>query len=145
MKTYIAKKADIKKNWHLIDANEAVLGRLATKIAFMLRGKDKAVYTPYEDTGDFVVVINAEKIKLTGDKLTQKEYHHHTHYPGGLKTVSIMEVLKKDPGKVITHAVKGMLPKNKLSNKLLTKLKVYAGPEHPHSAQIFKKDDGGKQ
>ncbi len=137
MKSFIAKKEEIKRSWKLIDAEGAVLGRLATKIAVMLRGRDKAIYTPNVDTGDFIVVINAAKIKLTGNKLQQKHYRHHTLYPGGLKSESASSLLQRQPEKLIFHAVKGMLPKNRLADKILTKLKVYPGAEHPHAAQLF--------
>ncbi len=136
MKTFLARKEDIQQSWHLIDANGAVLGRLATRIATMLRGKDRPGYTPYVDSGDFVVVINAAKVKLTGNKLEQKRYYHHTLYPGGLKSERAKALLERLPEKVILHAVRGMLPKNRLSDRLLTKLKVYPGAEHPHAAQL---------
>lgn len=136
MKTFIAKKETIKRSWHVIDADGAVLGRLAAKISIILRGRDKAVYTPNADTGDFVVVINAAKVKLTGNKLEQKNYYHHTLYPGGIKSESAGNLLKRQPEKLIFHAVKGMLPKNRLADRLLTKLKVYPGAEHPHAAQL---------
>lgn len=139
MKTYLAKKENIKQSWHLIDADGAVLGRLATRIATMLRGKDKPSYTPSVDSGDFIVVINAAKVKLTGNKLEQKRYYHHTLYPGGLKSELAGDLLKRLPEKVILHAVKGMLPKNRLADRLLTKLKVYPGAEHPHAAQLVVK------
>ncbi|MGB9734924.1 MAG: 50S ribosomal protein L13 [bacterium] len=140
MKTFMAKKEQIKRTWRLIDADGAVLGRLATKIATLLRGKDKPVYTPHVDTGEFIVVVNAAKIKLTGNKLKQKKYYHHTFYPGGLKSESAQSLLNRKPEKLIIHAVKGMLPKNRLSDRLLTKLKVYPGPEHPHTAQLHSKE-----
>ncbi len=136
MKTFIAKKEETKRSWRLIDADGAVLGRLAAKIAILLRGKDKATFTPNVDTGDFIVVINAAKVKLTGNKLQQKQYYHHTLYPGGLKSESARSLLERQPEKLILHAVKGMLPKNRLSDRLITKLKVYPGPDHPHAAQL---------
>ncbi|MCL5277484.1 MAG: 50S ribosomal protein L13, partial [Deltaproteobacteria bacterium] len=117
-------------------SSDLVLGRLATRIAMILRGKDRPGYTPYVDSGDFIVVINAAKVKLTGNKLEQKEYYHHTLYPGGLKSERAGSLLKRLPEKVLLHAVRGMLPKNRLSDRLLTKLKVYPGAEHPHAAQL---------
>ncbi|MCK4248580.1 MAG: 50S ribosomal protein L13 [Candidatus Omnitrophica bacterium] len=135
MKTYVAKPKEIETKWHLIDARDKVLGRLASQIAVMLRGKDKAEFTPHVDTGDGVVVINAEKIKVTGRKMDQKIYKSFSGYPGGLKETLMKDVLKRKPEYIITHAVKGMLPKNKLADQLLKKLKVYAGPEHPHKSQ----------
>ncbi len=144
MKTFLAKKEDVKRSWKVIDADGAVLGRLATRIAMILRGRDKAIYTPHVDTGDFVVVINAAKIKLTGDKLRQKNYYHHTLYPGGLKSESAASLLERQPEKLILHAVRGMLPKNRLADRLLTKLKVYPGAEHPHAAQIASHSKKGK-
>lgn len=134
-KTYSAKKDDIDKQWKLIDAEEQPLGRLASRVATILRGKDKPIFTPNMDTGDNVVVINAEKVKLTGKKLQQKEYFRHTGYPGGERFTSAEEMMEKDPAFLIMNAVKGMLPKNKLSRKLMTNLRVYAGPAHPHEAQ----------
>lgn len=134
-KTYSAKKDDIDKQWKLIDAEEQPLGRLASRVATILRGKDKPIFTPNMDTGDNVVVINAEKVKLTGKKLQQKEYFRHTGYPGGERFTSAEEMMEKDPAFLIMNAVKGMLPKNKLSRKLMTNLRVYAGPVHPHEAQ----------
>ncbi|MCK4423997.1 MAG: 50S ribosomal protein L13 [Candidatus Omnitrophica bacterium] len=135
MKTYVAKPKEIETKWHLIDARDKVLGRLASRIAVMLRGKDKAEFTPHVNTGDGVVVINAEKIKVTGRKMDQKIYKSFSGYPGGLKETLMKDVLKRKPEYIITHAVKGMLPKNKLADQLLKKLKVYAGPEHPHKSQ----------
>jgi len=135
MKTYSAKEADIKRDWHLVDAEGQVLGRLASEIARRLRGKHKAIYTPHVDTGDFVVVVNAEKVSLTGKKLTDKTYYHHTGYPGGIKSVTAGKMLKEKPERLLYIAVKGMLPKNSLGRKMLKKLKIYKGGEHPHSAQ----------
>jgi large subunit ribosomal protein L13 len=126
---------DIKKNWYLIDAEEKVLGRLATEVAQILTGKRKPTFVNYIDVGDFVVVINAEKVKLTGKKWSDKIYYHHSNYPGGLRMQTASDVRKKYPERLILHAVKGMLPKNKLRSSRLKKLKVYVGPEHPHSAQ----------
>jgi large subunit ribosomal protein L13 len=135
MKTYSAKPREIEQSWYLVDAESRTLGRLATEIANLLRGKSKPQYTPHVDTGDFVVVINAEKIHVTGKKLEQKIYYRHSGYPGGLRERTLAEQLARQPEKVITKAVKGMLPKNRLAAVQLKKLKVYAGPEHPHTAQ----------
>ncbi|KXS45798.1 MULTISPECIES: 50S ribosomal protein L13 [unclassified Candidatus Frackibacter] len=135
MSTYMAKPEDIERNWFVVDAEGKTLGRMATEIATVLRGKHKPIYTPNVDTGDYVIVINAEKVKLTGKKLEQKMYHKHSEYPGGLNSISYNELLAKKPEKVIELAVKGMLPKNKLGRKIFKKLKVYAGAEHPHAAQ----------
>jgi large subunit ribosomal protein L13 len=135
MKTYSAKPGEIERHWYVVDAEAKTLGRLATQIADVLRGKGKAAYTPHIDTGDFVVVVNAEKIHVTGQKLDQKLYYHHSGYPGGLRTRTLREQLDRRPEEVLRKAVKGMLPKNKLASAQLRKLKVYAGPEHPHAAQ----------
>ena len=135
MKTYIPKKTEIKKKWYLVDAEGKVLGRLASRIAQILSGKDKPIYTPYLDTGDFVVVINAKKVKVTGKKKEKKIYYHYSGYPGGMKEIAYEELLKKKPTMIIQEAVRGMLPKNKLGRKMLKKLKIYAGKEHPHQAQ----------
>ncbi|MBA2637620.1 MAG: 50S ribosomal protein L13 [Solirubrobacterales bacterium] len=135
MKTYVATPSQRERGWLVVDANGQTLGRLATQIADALRGKRKPEYTPHIDTGDFVVVINAEKISVTGAKRTQKLYHRHSGYPGGLKTRTLTEMLDRRPEEVIRKAVKGMLPRNRLARKQLTKLKVYAGPDHPHIAQ----------
>jgi len=135
MKTYSAKKEDLKQEWYLVDAQDRILGRLATQIANILRGKNKPVFTPYADAGDFVIVTNAEKIRLTGKKLENKCYYRHTGYPGGLKTRTAQEILTKKPEQLIELAVKGMLPKNRLGRKLIKKLKIYAGTAHPHEAQ----------
>ena len=135
MKTHFAKKGEFERKWYVVDATDKVLGRLAVKIATYLRGKHKPQFTPNSDVGDFIVVINAEKIKLTGNKLEGKIYYHHTGYPGGIKSETARKRLEREPGAVITHAVKGMLPKNRLGNALIRKLKVYSGSEHPHSAQ----------
>jgi large subunit ribosomal protein L13 len=134
-KTYVAKPTDRERNWLLVDANGLTLGRVATQIADMLRGKRKPEYTPHIDTGDFVVVVNAEKIHVTGNKLEQKIYYRHSGYPGGLRQRTLAEQLQRRPEEVIRKAVKGMLPKNRLAAAQLRKLKVYAGPEHPHEAQ----------
>jgi len=135
MKTYIAKENDIKKIWHVVDARDKILGRLAARIASILIGKDKVIYSPHQDTGDEVIVINARFVKTTGKKLDQKVYKRYSAYPGGLKIETLKEVLAKKPERVIMHAVKGMLPKNKLGAKLLKKLRVYPGEAHPHAAQ----------
>jgi large subunit ribosomal protein L13 len=135
MKTLSAKKDDVEKNWYLVDAEGQVLGRLASHLARILRGKLKPIYTPHVDTGDFVVVVNADKIRLTGKKLDKKVYFWHTGYPGGIKDISAKDLLAKKPERVLKHAVKGMLPKNPLGRKMFKKLKVYAGPDHPHQAQ----------
>lgn len=134
-KTYSAKPSDIEKKWVLIDAEDQPLGRLSTVIATILRGKNKPTFTPHMDTGDNVIVINAEKVKLTGKKMTDKQYFRHTFYPGGERFTSAEDMLANDPTSLVTKAVKGMLPKTKLSNKLMTNLRVYAGSVHPHSAQ----------
>jgi large subunit ribosomal protein L13 len=135
MKTYVATPLDRERNWLLVDAEGQTLGRLATQIADALRGKRKPTYTPHVDTGDFVVVINAEKISVTGQKREEKMYYRHSGYPGGLKKRSLNDMLERRPEEVIRLAVRGMLPKNRLARKQLTKLKIYAGPEHPHEAQ----------
>ena len=135
MNTSHARKEDVVKQWYLIDANDRVLGRLASKIANILRGKDKAIFSPHVDTGDFVIVVNAEKVKLTGDKLQGKVYYHHSGYPGGIKAITAEKLLAKKPEELLRRAVKGMLPKNKLGRKIFKKLKVYAGPQHEHEAQ----------
>lgn len=135
MSTYIAKDKDIKRAWYLVDAKDKILGRLASKVASVLRGKDKVIYSPHQDTGDEVIVINASKITVTGKKATQKVYKRYSAYPGGLNIETLETVLKKRPEHVIRHAVRGMLPKNKLGDKLIKKLKVYAGQTHPHAAQ----------
>jgi large subunit ribosomal protein L13 len=135
MRTYNAKPGEVERRWYVVDADGQTLGRLATRIADTLRGKDKAQYTPHVDTGDFVVVVNAEKILVTGNKLDQKRYYRHSGYPGGLRSRTLREQLERRPTEVIRKAVKGMLPKNRLARQQLNKLKVYAGPEHPHQAQ----------
>jgi large subunit ribosomal protein L13 len=135
MKTQFAKKGDVERKWYLVDAKDAILGRLATKIATYLRGKNKPVFTPHIDTGDFIIVVNANKIKLTGRKLDNKIYYHHSGYPGGLKAETAKDRLNRKPEKIITDAVWGMLPKGRLGRAMLKKLKVYRGPEHPHKAQ----------
>src|ERR671925_832736 len=135
MKTYVATPQDRERNWLLVDAEGQTLGRLATQVADALRGKRKPTYTPHVDTGDFVVVINAEKISVTGNKRQAKRYYRHSGYPGGLRFRTLEQMLERRPEEVIRHAVKGMLPRNRLGRKQLTKLKVYAGPDHPHAAQ----------
>ena len=135
MKTYDAKKGEVEQSWYVVDAESKVLGRLATRVADVLRGKHKPIYTPYVDTGDFVVIINAEKIHLTGTKMENKKYYRHSGYPGGLKTTTPAELLRKKPEAIIMNAVKGMLPKTKLGRQQFKKLKVYAGKNHPHQAQ----------
>jgi large subunit ribosomal protein L13 len=135
MKTVSAKKEEVQHEWYLVDATDKILGRLATQIANVLRGKNKPIFTPHVDTGDFIIVTNAEKVKLTGKKLENKRYYRHSGYPGGFRVRTAQEILKKKPEDLIMLAVKGMLPKNRLGSKLLTKLKVYAGKAHPHEAQ----------
>jgi large subunit ribosomal protein L13 len=135
MKTYNAKPGEVERRWYVVDADGQTLGRLATRIADTLRGKDKAQYTPHVDTGDFVVVVNAEKVRVTGNKLDQKRYYRHSGYPGGLRSRTLREQLERRPTEVIRKAVKGMLPRNRLARQQLNKLKIYAGPEHPHEAQ----------
>ncbi len=135
MSTYTPKPGEVERKWYLADLNGVVLGRAATQIATILRGKHKAEFAPHVDTGDFVVVVNADKVAVTGAKLTDKKYYHHTGYPGGIKSITLEKQLEKSPEDVITAAVRGMLPKNKLGRKLIKKLKVYAAPEHPHEAQ----------
>jgi large subunit ribosomal protein L13 len=135
MKTYSAKAGEVNHDWFVVDASDKTLGRLASEIAHRLRGKHKAEYTPHVDTGDYIVVINAEKVRVTGAKSTDKMYHHHTGYPGGLKSMSFEKLIDKAPERVIQSAVKGMLPRNPLGRAMFKKLKVYAGAEHPHAAQ----------
>ncbi len=134
-KTFIAKKEDVQRDWHVIDATDKVLGRMASRIAMILQGKTKPTYTPHVDTGDFVVVTNAEKIKLTGNKMKEKVYYSHSGYPGGFKEIPIKKWMEKHPDRIVTLAVKRMLPKTKLGSAMLKKLKVYAGPDHSHEAQ----------
>jgi len=135
MKSFLAKKGEIEQKWLLIDAADQVLGRLAAKIARHLMGKNKTTFTPYVDVGDFVIVVNAEKIKLTGKKAQSKEYDYFTLHPGGHKYISFAEMLSKNPERIIKHAVGCMMPKNKLGNQMMTKLKIYRGPQHNHEAQ----------
>ncbi|MBP8988784.1 MAG: 50S ribosomal protein L13 [Clostridia bacterium] len=135
MSTYVAKPADIERKWYVVDAEGMTLGRLASEVAKILRGKHKPEYTPFIDTGDYVIVVNAAKVELTGKKMDQKVYRYHTQYPGGLKEIKYQDMMKKKPEKVVELAVKGMLPKNSLGRAMYKKLKVYAGPEHQHAAQ----------
>jgi len=135
MKTFSAKPQTVERDWYVVDATDKTLGRLAAEIAKRLRGKHKAEYTPHVDTGDYIVVVNAEKVRVTGRKATDKVYYDHTGYPGGLKSISFDKLIAKDPAQVIGRAVKGMLPRNPLGRAMLRKLKVYAGAEHKHTAQ----------
>jgi len=135
LRTYSPKPGDVQRQWHVIDATDVVLGRLASQVAVLLRGKHKPTFAPHVDTGDFVVVVNADKIALTGNKLEQKRAYRHSGYPGGLRSQSYVELLEKHPTKAVEKAVRGMLPKNSIARAQITKLKVYAGPEHPHQAQ----------
>ncbi len=135
MKTYSAKPDEVNRDWYVVDAADKTLGRLASEIAHRLRGKHKPEYTPHVDTGEYLVVINAEKVRVTGAKATDKMYHHHTGYPGGLKSISFEKLIEKAPERVIQGAVKGMLPRNPLGRAMFKKLRVYAGNEHPHAAQ----------
>ena len=135
MSTSVAKKDELQKDWYVVDLEDKVLGRVATEIARVLRGKHKAIYTPSVDTGDFVIVLNAEKVCLTGNKLSQKKYYRHSGYTGGLTTITADKLLEKAPEELIRRAVKGMLPKNKLGRQMFRKLKVYCGADHPHEAQ----------
>jgi large subunit ribosomal protein L13 len=135
MKTYQAKKEEVEHRWYWVNAEGKVLGRLATELAKILRGKNKAIFTPYVDTGDFVVVVNASKISLTGKKMKDKIYYHHSGHPGGIKAISAEKLLAKKPTELIRQAVKGMLPKNSLGRQMIGKLKIYAGPNHRHEAQ----------
>ncbi len=135
MKTFSAKKEEVVHDWFQVDAETQTLGHLATKIAHVLRGKHKPIYTPHVDTGDFIVVTNAEKIKLTGNKLKDKQYYRHSGYPGGIKSVNAESLLEKKPEMVIMKAVRGMLPKNRLGRQMIKKLKIYSGKDHPHQAQ----------
>ncbi|MCU7890244.1 MAG: 50S ribosomal protein L13 [Candidatus Thiodiazotropha sp. (ex Ustalcina ferruginea)] len=135
MTTVSAKPAEVRRNWYLVDATDKTLGRLSTEIARHLRGKHKPEYTPHVDTGDYIVVVNAEKVRVTGNKLTDKMYHHHTGYIGNMKSISLDKLLKNTPERAIEHAVKGMMPKNSLGRAMFKKLRVFAGPEHTHQAQ----------
>ncbi len=135
MKTYSAKPADVSRKWYVVDASEAPLGRVATKIAVLLTGKEKPMFTRHIDCGDYVVVVNAANIKVTGDKMRQKMYYHHSHFPGGLKELTLAEKMEKDPTHALYHAVRGMLPVNKLRDTRLQRLKIYANEQHNHDAQ----------
>ena len=135
MKTYSLKKEEVQRNWFVVDATDRVLGRVATKIADKIRGKDKPTFTPHTDGGDYVIVINAEKIKVTGSKFNNKIYYRHSLYPGGLKSQTFKELNQKNPERIIEEAVKGMLPKNKLGKSIIKKLKVFQGPNHDHESQ----------
>lgn len=135
MKTYVTKPAEVERSWYVIDAEGQTLGRLASKIATLLRGKHKPIYSPSVDCGDYVIVVNAKKIQVTGQRMDQKVYYRHSGYPGGLTEITLRQQLEKHPTRVIESAVRGMLPKNKLGRKMIKKLKVYAGEEHPHQAQ----------
>lgn len=135
MRTYVAKPADIERRWYVVDADGKTLGRLASRVAAILRGKDKPIFTPFLDTGDHVIVINAAKVVVTGDKEEKKLYYRHSGYPGGLKTTSYRKMMATRPDRVVEHAVLGMLPHNRLGRAMAKKLKVYAGPVHPHEAQ----------
>lgn len=139
MKSYMAKANEIDRKWYVIDAEDKVLGRLATEVASILRGKKKPIFTPHVDTGDFVIIINADKVKLTGNKWQDKVHAYHTGYPGGRREVSYNQLLEKHPERIIELAVKGMLPKNRLGRAMYRKMKVYAGSEHPHEAQMPEK------
>ena len=135
MRTFSPKPGDITRQWHVIDATDVVLGRLASQAATLLRGKHKATYAPHVDGGDFVIIVNAAKVALTGSKREQKVAYRHSGYPGGLKATSYVDLLEKNPEKAVEKAIRGMIPKNSLGRQVLSKLKVYAGPEHPHAAQ----------
>ena len=135
MRTYTPKPGEVERRWHVIDATDVVLGRLASQVATLLRGKHKATFAPHVDTGDFVIVVNADKVALTGSKREQKRAYRHSGYPGGLRSVSYVDLLEKNPRRAVEKAVRGMIPKTSLGRQQLTKLKVYAGPEHPHAAQ----------
>ena len=135
MKTYSLKKQDVKRNWFVIDVSDKILGRIAVKIADKIRGKDKPSFTPHTDGGDYVIVVNAEKIKVTGSKYDNKKYYRHSLFPGGLKTENFKDLVAKNPERIIEEAVKGMLPKNKLNKSIIKKLKVFSGPNHDHESQ----------
>lgn len=135
MRTYSPKPGDVQRQWHVIDATDIVLGRLASQAASLLRGKHKPMYAPHVDTGDFVIIVNADKVHLTGNKRTQKLAYRHSGYPGGLRAVRYDELLENNPERAVEKAIKGMIPKNTLGRQMLSKLKVYAGPDHPHQAQ----------
>ena len=141
MKTFVAKPSDRQRDWYVVDASGKTLGRLSTQIADVLRGKRKPTYTPHIDTGDFVIVINAEKVAVTGNKRAAKLYHRHSGYPGGLRTRTFEQMMARRPEEIIRLAVKGMMPRNRLARRQITKLKVYAGPDHPHRAQLPREMD----
>lgn len=143
MKTYVAKRSDIQPGWHVIDASGRTLGKLATEAATILMGKHKPTYTPHCNTGDFVVVINAASVRVTGKKAEQKIYYRHSGYPGGLKSTSFARLMETHPTRAVQYAVKGMLPKNRLGRDMLKRLKVYAGDTHPHQGQVAKREQGG--
>jgi len=145
MKTYSTKASEIERGWHLIDASDKILGRLSTQIASLLMGKHKPIFSRHLDTGDYVVVVNAEKIRVTGNKAKQKLYQRHSGYPGGLKSISLEKMMETRPARVIEHAVKGMLPHNRLGAEMLKKLRVYVGDAHPHQAQLNASSAGAKQ
>ncbi len=136
MRTYSTKASDIERDWWLMDASGKILGRLASEVAKLLKGKHKPIYSPHLDVGDYVIVVNAAKVRVTGSKLTQKIYYRHSGYPGGLKSISLKRMMETHPTRVIEHAVKGMLPHNRLGAAMFKKLKVYPGPEHPHQGQV---------
>ena len=136
VRTFSPKAGDVQRQWHVIDASDVVLGRLASQAATLLRGKHKPIFAPHVDTGDFVIIVNAAKVALSGNKLADKRAYRHSGYPGGLRSVAYRDLMESSPEKAVTKAVRGMLPKNTLGRKMLTKLKVYAGPEHPHQAQM---------
>ncbi|WP_395109480.1 50S ribosomal protein L13 [Actinomadura sp. SCN-SB] len=135
MRTYTPKPTDVQRQWYVIDATDVVLGRLASQVAQLLRGKHKPIYAPHLDTGDFVIVVNAEKVALSGNKLDQKRAYRHSGYPGGLRSMTYADLIRKHPERAVEKAIKGMLPKNSLGRKMFGKVKVYAGPDHPHQAQ----------
>lgn len=135
MSTFFAKHNEVERKWYVVDATDLVLGDVATRVAAILRGKHKAIYTPHVDTGDYVIIVNAEKIRVTGNKANQKVYKHYTGYAGGLKEIPYAEVLEKHPERILERAIKGMLPKNSLGRQMFKKLNVYAGPDHPHDGQ----------
>ncbi|ACY99811.1 MULTISPECIES: 50S ribosomal protein L13 [Thermomonospora] len=135
MRTYTPKPADVQRQWYVIDATDVVLGRLASQVATLLRGKHKPIYAPHVDTGDFVIVVNADKVALTGNKREQKRAYRHSGYPGGLRSITYKDFLAKHPERAVEKAIKGMLPKNSLGRRMFKKVKVYAGPDHPHQAQ----------
>ncbi len=136
MKTYTARPADVKREWHVIDAADKTMGRLSTQVARLLMGKHRPTYTPSQDTGDFVVIINADKVRVTGKKAQQKMYYRHSGYPGGFKSISLEKMMQQHPTRALEHAVKGMLPHTRLGARMIKRLRVYAGAEHPHASQI---------